>query len=339
MTLNEIWFVLFVAIIAGYLILDGFDIGVGILHLFVARTDVERRTLLASIAPVWDGNEVWLILGAGVLFAVFPFAYASLFSGLYVPMMLLLLVIILRTVSMEFRSKMSSAGWRSVWDTVFALASLGLAFMLGMAFGLVVGGLPIDANGDMQTDTLGLITPFAVLVGVTTVAMFSVQGGLYLSMKTDGDLAGRIIRLTPRLMVAFFLLNTLVVIAMVAFQQQVTEVYETDIWPIVFPALALAGVIVAGMSLRAGRHARAFVAWSATIALLLISGAVGLYPNLIVSTIDPAYSITIFNAASSQNTLVVCLIFAVIGVPFVLLYTTGVYYIFRGPVKVESGGY
>ena len=208
-----------------------------------------------------------MILGAGVLFAVFPFAYASLFSGLYVPMMLLLLVIILRTVSMEFRSKMSSPGWRSVWDTVFALASLGLAFMLGMAFGLVVGGLPIDANGDITTDTLGLITPFAVVVGVTTVAMFSVQGGLYLSMKTDGDLAGRIIRLTPRLMVAFFLLNTLVVIAMVAFQQQVTEVYETDIWPIVFPALALAGVIVAGMSLRAGRHARAFVAWSATIAL------------------------------------------------------------------------
>ena len=162
MTLNEVWFVLFVLIIAGYLILDGFDMGVGILLLPLARTDVERRTFLNSIGPVWDGNEVWLILGGGVLFAVFPLAYASLFSGMYSAFMLVLLVLILRTVALEFRSKEKSPRWRSTWDTVFGLASLGLALLLGIAFGNVVSGLPVDANGNFSSGLTGLLTPFWV---------------------------------------------------------------------------------------------------------------------------------------------------------------------------------
>jgi cytochrome d ubiquinol oxidase subunit II len=338
-TLNDVWFALFIVIVAGYLILDGFDMGVGILHLPVARTDLERRTFLNSIGPIWDGNEVWLILGGGVLFAVFPLAYASLFSGFYLAFMLVLLVMILRTVALEFRSKEHSPRWRATWDTVFWAASLGLALLLGVAFGNVLGGVPMDQAGNITVGLIDLLTPFALLVGITTVAMLAMHGSLYLSLKTDGDLQARVERWTPRLMIVFFALNTLVVIAMVAFHQQITERYTSEIWPVIFPAAALGALVAAWALLRRGRTLAAFVASSAMIFLLLVSGAIGIYPNLLISTTDPAYNLTIVNAASADNTLQVALIIALIGMPFVLLYTAGVYYIFRGKTVVEGEGY
>jgi cytochrome bd ubiquinol oxidase subunit II len=339
MGLNEIWFIVFVIVIAGYLILDGFDMGVGILHLFVAKNDVERRTTLNSIGPVWDGNEVWLILGGGVLFAAFPLAYASLFSGFYLAMMLVLLVMILRTVAIEFRSKRPGATWRSTWDIVFALTSLGLALLLGVAFGNVISGVPIDAQGNMHVTLIDLLTPFALLVGVTTVAMFALHGGIYLTMKTDGDLQARVRRLIPKIMVAFFVLNTLVVIATVLFHQQITAVYLTYIWPVIFPAGALIALVVAWRMLRQGRDFLAFVASGTTIALLIISGGIGMFPNLLISTTNPAFNLTIYNAASAPNTLTVMLIIALIGMPIVLLYTTGVYYFFRGKTQLDTHSY
>jgi len=339
MTLNDVWFLLFILIIAGYLILDGFDMGVGILLLPLAHSDTERRIFLNSIGPIWDGNEVWLVIGGGVLFAVFPLVYASLFSGLYLAFALVLLVLILRTVSLEFRSKENGARWRQTWDVVFAAASIGLAILLGVAFGNLLEGLPIDADGNMTTSLIALLTPFALLVGITTVAMFAVQGGIYLLIKTDGELHARIERAVPRLLVTFFVLNTLVVVALVLFHDQITKRYVEDIWPVIFPAGALAALVAAWVYVRRGEAFRAFIASSAMIALLLISGGIGLYPNLIISTVDPAYSLTIFNAASADNTLVICLIFAIIGIPFILAYTTGVYYIFRGKTVVDSHGY
>jgi cytochrome d ubiquinol oxidase subunit II len=338
-TLNDVWFILFIFIIAGYLILDGFDMGVGILLLPLARTDAERRTFLNSIGPVWDGNEVWLVLGGGVLFAVFPLVYASLFSGLYLAFVLVLLVMILRTVALEFRSKEEGPRWRRTWDVVFSLASMGLALLLGVAFGNIVAGLPLGSDGNITTGLIGLLTPFALLVGVSTVAMFAVQGGIYLLIKTDGELQARIRRTVPRLMIAFFLLNTLVVIAMVLFHQNITDRYIDDIWPVIFPAAALVALGAAWVLVHRGEDFRAFLASSAMIGLLLISGGIGLYPNLIISTVDPAYNLTIFNGASADNTLVICLIVAAIGIPFVLLYTTGVYYIFRGKTVVDSHSY
>ena len=339
MTLADIWFVLFILIVAGYLILDGFDMGVGILHLPFARTDMERRTFLNSIGPVWDGNEVWLVLAGGVLFACFPLVYASLFSGFYLAFMLVLLVMILRTVALEFRSKEPSPRWRSTWDTVFGLASAGLALLLGVAFGNVLSGVPIDADGNIQVSLIDLLTPFALLVGVTTVAMFAAHGAIYLVMKTEGELQARLERVLPRLLGVFFVLNTLVVIAMVLFQQQITERYTNDIWPVIFPAAALLALIAAWMFVRRGEMFRAFIGSSAMIALLIISGAIGIYPNLLISTTDPAYNLTVTNAASADNTLMVTLIVAIIGMPFVLLYTTGVYYFFRGKATVDSDGY
>jgi cytochrome d ubiquinol oxidase subunit II len=300
---------------------------------------MERRTFLNSIGPVWDGNEVWLVLGGGVLFAVFPLVYASLFSGFYLAFMLVLLVLILRTVAIEFRSKEASPRWRSAWDTVFWAASVGLALLLGVAFGNVLSGVPLDQNGNISASLIDLLTPFALLVGVTTVAMFATHGAIYLTMKTEGELHARIERILPRLIGAFFVLNTLVVVAMVMFHQHITERYTSDIWPVIFPAGALVALAAAWFFLRAGQPFRAFLSSSAMIALLLISGAVGIFPNLLISTTDPAYNLTITNAASADNTLVVCLIFAVIGIPFVLLYTAGVYYIFRGKATVGPDSY
>jgi cytochrome d ubiquinol oxidase subunit II len=338
-SLNDIWFGLFIIIIAGYLILDGFDMGVGILLLPLARDDVERRTLLNSIGPVWDGNEVWLVLGGGVLFAVFPLAYASLFSGLYLAFMAVLLVLILRTVALEFRSKEPGSRWRSTWDTVFAAASAGLALLLGVAFGNLLFGLPVDADGNISVSFLALLHPFALLVGLTTIVMFAVQGGIFLLLKTDGALHDRITRAVPRLMIVFWALNTLVVVALLLYDHQITDKFVNEVWPVIFPTLALLALIGSYLMIRRGEPFRAFLLSSAMIALLLISGGIGLYPNLIISTLDPAYSLTTTNAAAAQNTLEVTLIVALIGMPFVLLYTAGVYYIFRGKTVVEPHGY
>jgi len=339
MILNEIWFILFIVIVGGYLILDGFDMGVGILHLVVARTDGERRALLNSIGPVWDGNEVWLILGGGVLFAVFPFAYASLFSGMYLAFMLVLVVLIFRAVTLEFRSQRTGKAWRTVWDWSFSLSSLVLALLLGVAFGAVVSGVPLDADQEIEVNLFGLLTPYNLLVGVTTVAMFAMHGGIYLIMKTEDDLQARIKGYLPYLMGLFVVLNTLLVIFALALGLPFTDRYLEQIWPVIFPAAALAAMAAVWYFVQRARYFSAFVASSLMILMLIVAGGIGMHPNLLVSTIDSAYNLTIFNAASEQNTLQVALIIALIGMPFVLLYTAGVYYIFRGKVTVDNTSY
>jgi cytochrome d ubiquinol oxidase subunit II len=339
MTLNIIWYILFVVIIAGYLIMDGFDIGVGVLHMFVAKTDEERRINLNSIGPVWDGNEVWLVLGGGALFAAFPMAYASLFSGFYIAMMLVLIVLILRTVAIEFRSKEQNPRWRSFWDVIFFLSSLGIALLLGVAFGNIMAGVPLDENQNITASLLSLLSPFALLVGVTTIFMLALHGAIYLTMKTEGELQARVRKWIPRLIVIFFVLNTLVVMATLLLHETITTRYLEEIWPIIFPALALTAVLISAYMLRQGRDFVAFLASAAMIALLLFSAAAGLYPNMLISSIDPAYNLTIYNAASEANTLSVMLVIALIGMPFVLLYTAGVYYVFRGKVKLSPQSY
>jgi cytochrome d ubiquinol oxidase subunit II len=339
MWLNVVWYVLFVIIIAGYLIMDGFDLGVGILHPFLAKDDTERRISLNSIGPVWDGNEVWLVLGGGALFAAFPMVYASLFSGFYAAMMLVLLVLILRTVAIEFRSKRPSARWRSLWDWVFFGSSLGIALLLGVAFGNIMKGVLLDGQGNIGGTLLNLLNPYALLVGITTVFMLATHGAMYLSMKTDGDLLARDKRWIPRLMVIFFVLNTILVIWTVAAHELIAGRYLQHPWLAIFPAAALAAVIAAWFMVRRERYFVAFLLSSAMIAGLLCSAAIGLFPNLLVSSIDPAYNLTILNSASQPNTLTVMLIIAVIGLPFVLLYTAGVYYFFRGKVQLSSQSY
>lgn len=339
MWLNVVWFILFVFIIAGYLIMDGFDLGVGILHPFVAKNDEERRISLNSIGPVWDGNEVWLVLGGGALFAAFPIVYAALFSGLYLAMMLVLLVLILRTVAIEFRSKRSSPRWRTFWDWVFFGSSLGIALLLGVAFGNILEGLPIDADGFVHARLNDLLTPYALLVGVTTVFMLATHGAIYLSMKASGELLARVKRWVLRLMLIFFVLNTLVVGMTAYLREAVSTRYWSHPWLAILPATALLAATLAWVMVRREHDFIAFLLSSIMIVSLLASAAVGLYPNLLISSLDPRYNLTIFNAASQPNTLTVMLVMAFIGMPFVLLYTIGVYYVFRGRVKLEPGGY
>ena len=339
MTLEIIWFILFVVIVAGYMILDGFDLGVGILHLFVAKTDEERRINLNSIGPIWDGNEVWLILAGGVLFAAFPFVYASLFSGFYIAMMLVLLVLIMRTVAIEFRSKRPSKRWRSLWDFVFFLSSLLIALLLGVAFGNIMEGVTLHENGDITMTIFELLRPFPILMGLTTIFMLATHGAIYLAMKTEGVLQGRVRRLTTPLMVVFFALNTVIVLLTAVYREHILETYLERLWPVIFPALALVAVVVSWWMLRKGRDMAAFLASGAMIALLIFSAAAGLYPNLLISSIDPAYNLTVFNATAEPNSLRVMLIIALIGLPFVFLYTAGVYYFFRGKVRLDPTSY
>jgi cytochrome d ubiquinol oxidase subunit II len=339
MWLNIVWFILFLIIVSGYMIMDGFDLGVGILHPFLAKTDTQRRISINSIGPVWDGNEVWLVLAGGVLFAAFPHVYASLFSGFYTAMMLILLVLILRTVAIEFRSKRQAPRWRGFWDIVFFGSSLGIALLLGVAFGNIMQGVPLDAQGNIRIPLLSLLNPYALLIGVTTVFMLATHGAIYLSMKTEGEQLARVKHWIPRLMIAFFVLNTAVVGLTVYLHAHIADRYLAQPLFVVFPALALAAVLLAGWMVDRAHYFVAFLLSSAMIAGLLFSAGIGVFPNLLMSTLDPAYSQTIFNAASEPNTLTVMLVMALLGMPFVLLYTAGVYYIFRGRVQLGPSSY
>ncbi len=339
MWLNFVWYVLFVIIIAGYLILDGFDLGVGILHLALAKNDYERRIMLNSIGPIWDGNEVWLVVGGGVLFAAFPLVYASLFSGFYVAMMLILLVLILRTVAIEFRSKREARAWRTTWDVVFSLSSLLIALLFGVAFGNIIGGVPLAADQNIYISFFGLISPISLLVGLAAVAMMAMHGAIYLTMKVGGALFERVTAWLPKLMTIFFVLNSLVVLTILFGLPNATTNYISSATLVIFPAIALIALIASWWLVRKQNYFKAFLTSSMMIALLLFSGAISLYPNLLVSTIDPAFNLTIYNSAAAPNSLMTMLVIALIGLPFVLAYTAGVYYIFRGKVELSAESY
>jgi cytochrome d ubiquinol oxidase subunit II len=339
MWLEDLWFVLYVMIIGGYIVLDGFDLGVGMLGPIVGRSDRDKRVLLNSIGPVWDGNEVWLVLGGGALFAAFPLVYASLFSGFYLAMMLVLLVLILRTVAIEFRSKRESERWRSTWDWFFTISSLGISVLLGVAFGNVIQGVPIDQDGNMDVDLISLLNPYALALGVTAVVMFCLHGGIFLTLKTEGELLQRVKHLVPRLMIAFFVLMTILMVWTLLLDKPITDRYFDRLWIGVFPLLALAAVLVAWREIGREHYLSAFLASGTTIALLLGTVAAGLYPVLLPSSTDEAYDLTVSNASSAQPTLEVMTVIAAIGIPFVLLYTAGVYYFFRGRVVLDDESY
>jgi cytochrome d ubiquinol oxidase subunit II len=338
-TLCVIWFVIEGVLLAGYAILDGFDLGVGILHPFVPRTDHERRISMNSIGPLWDGNEVWLVTFGGALFAAFPNAYATVFSGFYTAFMLLLFALIFRAVSLEFRSKIASEWWRRFWDWGF-FAGSGLASLLfGVAVGNAILGLPLDAEGNVVASVIDQLNPYAVLIGLMTVALFAMHGGLFLYLKTEGDFQARLRDWMWRSWGLFLVLFMLATIYTVAMVPRATVNFERYPWLAGFVVLAVLAVANIPRCLYWDRPGHAFASSVVTIGSLTVLFGAALFPNLVTASNDPALSITIYNAASSVKTLKIMLLIAVVGMPFVLAYSGIIYWTFRGKVELGEHSY
>jgi len=337
--LNTVWFALVGILFTGYVILDGFDLGVGVLHLFVARTDSERRINLNAIGPVWDGNEVWLVTGGGALFAAFPSVYATVFSGFYLAFMALLCALIFRAVAIEFRSKNSSPRWRLFWDCSFAAGSLFSAFLIGVAMGNIAWGIPIDARGEFAGTFLGLLHPYALLMGVTTVALFAMHGAIYLDLKTEGELQARLRRWINPLIIAFILCYVIATLATLLYVPHITEAFRREPWFFGVAVLVVLAIANIPRTVNARQEFNAFLSSCAAMVGLMAIFGVGMYPNLVFSNPDAANSLTAYNSASSHGTLRTMLIIALIGVPVVITYTISIYWIFRGKVKLTKMSY
>lgn len=338
MDLNTIWFILIGILLTGYAILDGFDLGVGALFLIV-KGDHERRILLNSIGPVWDGNEVWLVTGGGALFAAFPDVYASVFSGLYPAIMLLLVVIIFRAVSIEFRSKRESKLWRMSWDYAFSLSSIFIAFLFGVTLGNIIQGLPVGADKEVHIPFFALLNPYSLLVGITTVALFMMHGAIYLVMKTEAELQAIVRSWVNNTIIFFVICYTTVTMWTLIFIPEMTAHFKEQQFLFIIAILNMLAIANIPREVHHKNEWRAFLSSCAAIIALLALFAIGIFPNLVPSNIDPAFSLNIYNAASSQKTLSIMLTIAIIGVPFVIAYTISIYWIFRGKVKVDNMSY
>jgi len=332
--LNEIWFVLIAVLLTGYAVLDGFDLGVGVLHLF-AKSEEERRTSLRSIGPFWDGNEVWLLAAGGSLFAAFPGAYATVFSGFYLALLLVLVALITRAVSLEYRNAVQGATWRQIWDVAFAMGSLLAALLLGVAAGNILRGVPVGKGGDYQGSFLGLLNPLGVLVGVLVVVTCAMHGATWLMLKAGGALSERMARVAVRLSVAVALL--FVAASLLLPRERILPHGPGQLSLRVLGLLAIAGGLVGVfLSARARRALLSFAASSLTIVGMVGLAAVSLYPVLVPSTIDEKLSLTIGNAASTPRTLFTMLVIAGLGMPLVIAYTALIHVLFRGKVSEEK---
>jgi len=338
MDLHVQWFVLLGTLLTGYAILDGFDLGVGILYLAVRR-DEERRILLNSIGPLWDGNEVWLVTFGGALFAAFPVAYATAFSAFYAPFMALLFALILRAVSIEFRSKREGRGWRGFWDVCFSAASVLATFLFGVAVGSSMRGIPIGADMALVGSPAALVGIYPALVGAFAVATFAMHGSIYLYLKTEGELQRRVHGWMWRTFGVFLVLYMLATIYTLAALPSAIRNFRTVPWAwavVVLNVLAIANI---PRAIFLARPFYAFVSSACTIAALTFLFGFALFPNLMVSTMSPGLSLTVYNAASSEKTLHIMRTIAFLGMPFVAAYTGVVYWVFRGKVRLGRLSY
>ena len=322
MELHTFWFILVGVLWVGYLVLEGFDFGVGMLLPFLAKNDTERRVLINTIGPVWDGNEVWLLTAGGATFAAFPEWYATLFSGFYLPLLLILLALIVRGVAFEYRGKIDDAAWRRRWDIAIVFGSYLPSLLWGVAFANIVRGVPIDQAHEYTGTLFTLLNPFALLGGLTTLSLFLLHGSLFLGLKTTGEIRER------AMTTAWYLsIPTTVIAGLFAVWMQVAYSNHGWTWAAVLvAALALVGTVVATLQRREGLG---FVLTGVTLlaAVVLIFGS--LFPDVMPSSTDPAFSLTVVNASSTAYTLKVMTWVAVVLTPFVLVYQGWTYWVFR----------
>jgi cytochrome d ubiquinol oxidase subunit II len=313
---------------------DGFDLGAGTLHVFLGKNEGERKTIINTIGPVWDGNQVWLITAGGATFAAFPTTYALMFSYLYTALLLLLFALILRGVAIEFRGKSESSGWKKVWDIVIFIGSFLPSLLFGVAFGNIFKGLPIDAAG-YHGNLFTLLNPYGLLTGVLFVLLFVGHGALWISIKTSDKLSQRAGRLADGLWIPLLI----VAVAFLGASYFATNLYANFfnhmVWLIVL-LLAVAALVGIKFFTATKQYLKAFYASCLTILAVVFTGVIGLYPNLIPSSIDAHYSLTAFNSSSSAYTLTIMTVVAVIFVPIVIIYQIWMYTIFRKRLKVEE---
>ncbi|MDD5718268.1 MAG: cytochrome d ubiquinol oxidase subunit II [Candidatus Krumholzibacteria bacterium] len=337
-TYAVIWYLLVGVLLAGYAVLDGFDLGVGGLHL-LARGDRDRRVFLNAIGPFWDGNQVWLVTGGGALFAAFPHVYATAFSGFYVAFILLLFMLIFRGVSIHVRSLRAGAAWRSFWDWAFSVSSLLASLLIGVALGNVAWGVPLTAGFRYQGDLWQQIHPYTVLTGLLVVAMFLMHGAIYLVLKTEGELNARVRTWVRPTIIAFIMLYVVVTMATLLYLPHMADPFREQPLLFLLPAFSVLAIANIPREVHHGREFRAFLSSAVAMLLLLALFGVGMFPELIHARPDPALSMTLHNAASSTKTLQTMLIMAAIGMPLVVAYTFHIYRVFQGKVKLDSMSY
>jgi cytochrome bd ubiquinol oxidase subunit II len=336
MDLNTLWFILIAVLYLGFFILEGFDFGVGILLPVLGKgqdeesTDVKRRVMINTIGPFWDANEVWLLTAGGATFAAFPNWYATLFSGFYLPFFLLLLALIGRGVAFEFRGKHETRKWKRTWDWAIFLGSFLPALLLGVAFANLARGVPIDANMNYVGGFFNLLNPYALLGGIAAVATFALHGAIFLSLKTTGDLQASARKFAMQL----WLPVVVILLVFLGATYLSTDMFShLGVNPGPVPFAGAAAILVAGYFIRRKRDGWAFTMTAVTIAAAIITFFMILFPRVMISSIDPAFSLTIYNASSSPYTLRVMTIVALVFVPVVLLYQGWTYWVFRKRIE------
>ena len=330
MDLPLIWFVIIAVFWTGFFVLEGFDFGVGALHTWVGRDEAGRRVAINSIGPLWDGNEVWLITAGAATFAAFPAWYATWFSALYLALVLVLLALIVRGVSFEFRGKHDSSRWRGTWTATLVAGSVLAPLLIGVGLGDLLAGLPIDSSGEFTGSFLDLLTPFGLLLGSTLLVLSLLHGSTFLAVKTDGEVRDRAIRAASGLRWA----GAVLVVAAAA---ATWALGGRTVLAAVLGALSVLGVVASAMLVGRGRDGWSFVATAVTISATVAALFAGLYPNVLVSSTDPAYSLTVAGTASGQYALTVMTWVAVVLFPVVLAYQAWTAYVFRARISSRAG--
>jgi len=334
MEYQVIWFILWGLLWAVYFMLDGFDFGAGMLQRFLARSNTEKRIIINTIGPVWDGNEVWLITAGGATFAAFPTTYALMFSYLYSPLLIILFALIIRGVAFEFRGKGGSQAWEQAWDAAIFFGSFIPSLLFGVAFGNMFQGLPMDGSGYHGT-LFSLLNPYGILTGALFVLLFLQHGALWLAMKTDGELSLRAGSLTCRVWFGLLVAAVLFLVHTAFATRLYANFLDAPVWFVV-PAVAVASLLAVRIFSAAGNYGRAFLASSSSIVMVIFTGIIGLYPNLIPSSTDPNFSLTIFNSSSSIYTLKILTGVVLLFLPIVIAYQIWIYRIFRSRVTHQD---